>query len=72
MKKKLDEKKIKTNMFITTSVILVIEVLFVTLIILPKKPQMIWCPILFLGIYVFAMVMDYEKLKEVSNDSHNS
>jgi ABC-type bacteriocin/lantibiotic exporter with double-glycine peptidase domain len=67
----LTKDQIRRNIFLTTIVIVLIEVLLLTLIFVRKQYNLLWTPAIFVIVYFFALFMDFGKLKDLENQEEN-
>lgn len=69
---KLSKEQIRRNIFLTTIVIGLIEVLLVTLIFVKQAYYLFWTPVIFIIVYAFALFMDLGKLKDLEEEESSN
>lgn len=69
---KLSKEQIRRNIFLTTIVIGLIEVLLVTLIFVKQAYYLFWTPVIFIIVYAFALFMDLGKLKDLDEEESSN
>ena len=69
---KYTKEQLHRNIALTTAVVVIIEALFITLIIIQKRVNMIWAPIVVLALYLLTLFFDLGRLKDLEEENINS
>ena len=69
---KYTKEQLHRNIALTTAVVVIIEALFIILIIIQKRVNMIWAPIVVLALYLLTLFFDLGRLKDLEEENLNS
>ena len=69
---KYTREQLHRNIALTTAIVVIIEALFITLIIIQKRVNMIWAPIVVLALYLLTLFFDLGRLKDLEEEKNST